>query len=48
MDITTLRISKKLKKELRKLEVHPRETNEQIISRLIKNFKEVKNDKRKN
>jgi len=38
MDITTIRISKKLKKELRKLEVHPRETDEQIIVRLIKYF----------
>ena len=38
MDITTIRISKKLKKELRKLEVHPRETDEQIIIRLIKYF----------
>ncbi len=38
MDITTIRISKKLKKELRKLEVHPRETDEQIIIRLIKHF----------
>ncbi len=38
MDITTIRISKKLKKELRELEVHPRETDEQIIARLIKHF----------
>jgi len=38
MDITTIRISKKVKKELRKLEVHPRETDEQIIIRLIKYF----------
>ncbi len=38
MDITSIRISKKLKKELRELEVHPRETDEQIITRLIKHF----------
>ncbi len=44
MDITTIRVSKKLKKELRKLAVHPRETNEQILIRLIKHFKEVKNE----
>ena len=40
MDITTIRVSKKLKKELRGLEVHPRETDEQILIRLIKYFKE--------
>jgi len=40
MDITTIRISKKLQKELRKLEDHPRETNDQLLSRLIKFFKE--------
>jgi hypothetical protein len=32
---TTLRISKKLKTELRKLAKHERETDEQIIERLI-------------
>ncbi len=37
-DVTSIRISKKLKKELRKLEVHSRETDEQIIIRLIKHF----------
>ncbi len=42
MDITTIRISKKLKKEMRELEVHPRETDEQIITRLIKYFKDGK------
>jgi len=39
MDSTTIRIHKRLKRELRKLEVHPRETNEQIIRRLIDSFK---------
>ena len=32
---TTIRISKKVKEELRKLELHKRETDEQIIKRLI-------------
>ncbi len=38
MDITTVRISKKLKARLRKYEVHPRETYEQIIERILSNF----------
>lgn len=37
MDITTIRIQKKLLKELRRLELHSRETNEQIIQRLLEN-----------
>ena len=45
MDITTIRVSKKLKKELRKLEVHSRETNEQILTRIIKYFNDGKNGK---
>ena len=36
MNITTIRLSKDLKKRLRELEIHPRETDEQIIERLIK------------
>lgn len=35
MDITTIRVSKKTKKMLRELEVHHRETDEEIILRLI-------------
>ena len=35
MDITTIRIHKEILKSLRKHELHPRETNEDIIKRLI-------------
>ena len=35
MDITTMRIKKITKKKLRTFEVHPRETDEQIIERLL-------------
>ena len=35
MDITTIRIQKEVLKELRKHEIHPRETNEDIIKRLM-------------
>jgi len=38
MDITTIRITKKLKQQLRTYEVHPRETDEQIIKRILDNF----------
>lgn len=38
MDITTIRLAKKLKERLRKHEVHPRETDEQIIERILSNF----------
>jgi len=36
MDITTIRISKKLKRELDKSKIHPRETYQDIIERLVK------------
>lgn len=39
MDITTIRLSKRLKERFRKLEAHPRETDEQLLKRLIE-FKE--------
>lgn len=35
MDITTIRIKKTMKKRLRQFEVHSRETDEQIIERLM-------------
>jgi len=38
MDITTIRITKKLKQQIRTYEVHPRETDEQIIKRILDNF----------
>ena len=44
MDITTIRLKKETKKELRKIEIHPRETDEDIVLRLIKKAKE-QNDK---
>jgi len=40
MDITTIRINKELKNKLRELEIHPRETYEDIIKRLIKRKEE--------
>lgn len=46
MDITTIRLNWETKNKLRKLEIHPRETDEDIILRLIE--KEVKNGKEKN
>lgn len=36
-EYTTIRISKEVKKKLRKLELHTRETDEQIIERLLDN-----------
>ncbi len=45
MDITTLRIQKEIKKELRKFEIHPRETDEDIIKRLMEKQKEEENKK---
>jgi len=41
-DVTSIRLSKELKKRLRKLEVHPRETDEQIIERLVKSVEKEK------
>ena len=38
MDITTIRLTKNIKKKLRKFEIHPRETYEDIIKRLIKEY----------
>ena len=46
MDITTIRLNKNTKKELRKFEIHPRETDEDIIKRLIKEYE--KRTKHKN
>lgn len=40
MNITTLRLKKDTKKKLRKFAVHPRETDEDIILRLIKKIEE--------
>lgn len=45
MDITTIRLKKEIKKKLRELEVHPRETDEEIIVRLIEEYKLNKNRK---
>ena len=39
---TTLKIDKIVLKDLRTLEIHPRETNQDIIKRLIKIGKEAK------
>jgi len=47
MDITTLRVSKRLRKRLRKHEIHPRETYEQIIERLISDFEAHKKKEKK-
>ena len=41
--ITTIRIRKSLKKKLRKFEEHKRESDEDIILRLIKKEKNEKN-----
>jgi len=38
MDITTIRIKKDTKKLLRKFAVHHRETDEEILLRLIKDY----------
>ena len=38
MDITTIRLKKETKKKLRKFQIHPREIDEDIILRLIKNM----------
>lgn len=43
LEITSIRISKELKKRLRKLEEHHRETDAEIIHRLIKLY-EIKED----
>jgi hypothetical protein len=39
MDITTIRLKKETKKKLREFAIHPRETDEDIILRLIKKCK---------
>jgi len=44
MDISTIRLKKNTKKQLRKFEIHPRETYEDIILRLINIIKKVKKD----
>jgi hypothetical protein len=49
MGITTIRVHKELKKEMRKLAIHPRETDEQILNRLLKdNYKIKANERRLN
>ena len=49
MDITSIRISKEVLKELRKHEIHERETNEQIIKRLMDlNQTQTKEEETKN
>ena len=40
---TTIRVSKELKEMLDKLKIHPRETNEDVIRRLINVYMELKN-----
>jgi predicted CopG family antitoxin len=40
MQKTTIKISKKIKQELEKMKIHPRETYEDVIIRLIKKVKE--------
>ncbi len=40
MGITTIRLSKKLRDRLRKQEVHPRETSEQIVERILSKFED--------
>jgi predicted CopG family antitoxin len=39
MQKTTIKISKKIKQELEKMKIHPRETYEDVIIRLIKKVK---------
>lgn len=39
MKITTIRVHEKTKKLLNKIKIHPRETHEDIIRRLIKKRK---------
>jgi len=39
-DVTTIRVRKKTKKLLRMFEVHPRETDEDIIKRLMEKSKD--------
>ena len=36
MNITTIRLKKDTKRKLRKFQIHPRETDEDIILRLMK------------
>jgi len=45
MDITTIRLKKDTKKKLRKFEIHPRETDEDIVLRLMEK-EEKKNAKK--
>jgi len=42
MDITTIRVKKEIKKRLRKFEIHKRETDEDILLRLMNESKEKK------
>ena len=41
MDITTIRVKKDTKKMLRKFEIHPREIDEDILLRLMKESKKT-------
>ena len=46
-EITTIRVRKTTKNKLREFEIHPRETDEDILLKLIKEVKEAKNEIRK-
>ena len=39
MNISTIRVNKETLKKLKELKIHPRETYEQVILRLIEAFK---------
>jgi predicted CopG family antitoxin len=39
MKKTTIKISYKIKQELEKIKIHPRETYEDVITRLVKKMK---------
>jgi len=45
MEYTSIKISNKTKEVLKKLKIHPRQPYEEVISMLIKSYKEVKNEK---
>ena len=47
MEITTIRITRKLVKTLREFEVHPREPTEEIIWKIVEVYKKEKGKKTK-
>jgi len=45
MSVTTVKVSKKLVLELNKLKIHPRQSNEEIVWKLLKSKKTALNKK---